>query len=262
MQQILRLLEIMRLMRDPVSGCPWDRAQTLQSLRRYTVEEAYEVVDAIDRADAVHHRDELGDLLFQIVFQSRIAEELGQFDFHDVAQAISDKMVRRHPHVFARDQTAEASDRNWEKHKEQERLQSGNPDRSLMAGVVRGQPALMRAHGLQKRAARCGFDWTSREGVLDKVEEEFREFREALDEDEQAHRHEEFGDLLFAMVNLARHTGIQPEEALRDACEKFERRFRAVESAVAASSARMEDCSEEQLDREWRAVKAAERQQS
>jgi MazG family protein len=260
MQQIERLLEVMRALRDPEHGCPWDRAQTFESLCRYTIEEAYEVVDAVVHGGTQDHQDELGDLLFQIVFQSRIAEERGLFDFEAVAQSIADKLERRHPHVFRNAElAADGLAAQWERHKEEDRKTLKGAV-SILDGVARAQPALSRAISLQKRAARCGFDWADRQGVLDKLDEEFAELRAALHEGKDQAVREEFGDLLFSVVNLARHLGLDAEGALRDANDKFERRFRGMETALTSRGSGVRQASVAELDAEWEAVKRAERQ--
>ena len=235
------LQKLMAELRDPVSGCPWDAEQDFASIAPYTLEEAYEVADAIERRDMSSLRDELGDLLFQVVFHSRMAEEAGDFDLHDVITSIISKMERRHPHVF---HGAEKPD--WEALKAEER--STNADESALAGVALALPALLRAEKLQKRAARTGFDWPDASGPLAKVHEEIAEVQSAKTE---ADRAEEVGDLLFAVVNWARHLGIDPEAALRAGNAKFESRFRAIECTT--------DFAEMSLDQKealWVGVKA------
>ncbi|PXW75271.1 ATP diphosphatase [Blastomonas natatoria] len=217
-----RLVRIMARLRDKDQGCPWDIAQSFATIAPYTIEEAYEVADAIARDDMAALKDELGDLLLQVVFHSRMAEESGHFSIRDVIASISDKMVRRHPHIFA-DQSVENWD--WEAIKAEERS-SGGAD-SAMDGVALALPALMRAQKLQKRAARTGFDWPDVMGAIEKVGEEIEELLEAGTE---AERTEEAGDLLFAVVNVVRHMGVSAEDALRAANAKFERRFRAMEA--------------------------------
>lgn len=217
-----RLVAIMARLRDPENGCPWDIAQDFASIAPYTIEEAYEVAEAIDRDDMTALKDELGDLLLQVVFHSRMAEEAGHFAIGDVVDAISDKMVRRHPHIFA-GQAVEQWD--WEAIKAEERSDGGSS--SAMDGVARALPALMRAQKLQKRAARTGFDWPDVMGAVEKIGEEIEELLEAETEDE---RIDEAGDLLFAAVNMVRHMGVSAEDALRSASAKFERRFRAMET--------------------------------
>ncbi|MBV9861680.1 MAG: nucleoside triphosphate pyrophosphohydrolase [Alphaproteobacteria bacterium] len=223
-----RLLKIMERLRDPERGCPWDREQDFASIAPYTIEEAYEVADAIERSDLPALRDELGDLLLQVVFHARMAEEAGLFAFEDVAAAIADKMVRRHPHVFGKPEIASVAAQNeaWETHKEAERRARSEAD-SVLDGVALALPALMRAAKISRRAARIGFDWPDAEAVIPKIEEELAEVRQARTDDA---RHEEIGDLLFAVANLARRLEVEPETALRRATAKFERRFRKLET--------------------------------
>ena len=255
MSSIEKLLEIMKRLRDPDDGCPWDVQQDFASIAPYTIEEAYEVADAIARSDLEALRDELGDLLLQVVFHARIAEEGGYFDFHDVADGISDKMVRRHPHVFGDDdqRLAGAQDGSWERIKAKERAQAG--DLSVLAGVAKAMPALKRAQKLGKRAAHVGFDWPDREGVRAKIFEELQELEDAMGTRRAARIEEEFGDLLFAVVNLARHLDVDAETALAAANIKFEQRFRDMEQAIRSSGATMAKCSLESLEKEWRAAK-------
>ncbi|MDU8910488.1 nucleoside triphosphate pyrophosphohydrolase [Aestuariicoccus sp. MJ-SS9] len=252
-----RLLEIMRRLRDPETGCPWDIEQDFASIAPYTIEEAYEVADAIERQAWDELRGELGDLLLQSVYHTQMAAEAGMFTFDDVANAIGDKMVARHPHVFgdeSRDKSAEQQTRDWEAIKAAER--AGKAETGVLDGVARGLPALTRAVKLQKRAARVGFDWPSTDQVIDKLIEEAQELREATDPD---HRHEEFGDMMFVMANLARHLGIDPEEALRAANAKFTRRFQAIEAALAAQGRGPQDSDLAEMDALWDAAKAREK---
>lgn len=239
---IERIVAIMARLRDPAHGCEWDVAQTWATIAPYTIEEAYEVADAIARDDIDDLKDELGDLLLQVVFHSRIAEEAGAFTLGDVVTAISDKMERRHPHIFG---TANRSP-GWEELKAAER--TGDADASALAGVAVGLPALMRAVKLQKRAARTGFDWPDDEGPRAKIKEEMEEVAAASSEQIE----EEVGDLLFAVVNWARHLGIDPEAALRSGNAKFERRFRAMEQRVGAGFAQLSLDQQEAL---WQQVK-------
>ena len=245
-----RLLSIMARLRDPQTGCEWDRAQNFGTIAPYTIEEAYEVADAIERGAFDELKDELGDLLLQVVFHARMAEEAGLFAFDDVAAAISSKMERRHPHIFG-DQDGTMDRHRWEELKAAERTQKGAE--SAMDGVARALPALMRAEKLQKRAARDGFDWPDTEAPADKVREEMEELASAP-ADKQV---EEAGDLLFAAVNLVRAYGIAPEDALRAANDKFERRYRAMEKLAAGNFAQLDLDQQEAL---WQAVKKSEDQ--
>jgi len=256
------LLQLMARLRDPQKGCPWDREQTFATIAPYTLEEAYEVADAIDRGDPAHLRDELGDLLFQIVFHSRMAQEQGWFDFAAVARTIHDKLVRRHPHVFADAprEGIEAQSRNWEELKAQERAEragnDGAADTSALANIPRALPALTRAAKLGRRAARVGFDWEEPSQVRDKVLEELREVDEALAAGAGGDRvAEEMGDLLFAIANWTLHLHIDPEEALRAANVKFERRFRHMEALAAERGLALQSLSAAQWDELWRAAK-------
>jgi nucleoside triphosphate diphosphatase len=227
-----RLLAIMARLRDPEGGCPWDKEQDFATIAPYTIEEAYEVADAIERGDMAALQDELGDLLLQVVFHARMAEETGAFAFDDVATAIADKMVRRHPHVFgdAEIRSVAAQNEAWEAHKAAEREAAGGHD-SVLDGVALALPALVRAAKLSRRAARIGFDWPDARAVLPKIAEEIAEIEAELDGDAQpAALEEEVGDLLFAVANLARKLEVEPETALRRATVKFERRFRRVEA--------------------------------
>jgi nucleoside triphosphate diphosphatase len=240
------LTDIMARLRDPETGCPWDIGQSFETIAPYTIEEAYEVADAISRGDMADLKDELGDLLLQVVFHARIAEEAGYFDISDVVRAISEKMVRRHPHVFG-DDPRESGHAQWEDIKAAER--HGKDDKSALAGVALGLPALLRAEKLQKRAARTGFDWPDPSGARAKVDEELAEIEEASTPDELE---DELGDLLFATVNWARHLGVDPEAALRRANAKFEQRFRAMEAEAGAAFAGLTLDDKEAL---WQKVK-------
>jgi len=253
---IERLLYIMRRLRDPDTGCPWDIEQSFSSIAPYTIEEAYEVADAIARGDMADLKGELGDLLLQTVYHTAIGEEEGLFTFHTVADAISDKMVARHPHVFgdqSRDKTADQQTIDWETIKAAERAQADQT--RALDGVALGLPALTRAVKLQKRAARVGFDWPDVEQVLDKLREEIDELKEAKS---AAHRHEEFGDLMFVMANLARHMGIDPEQALRDTNEKFTRRFNSVEAKLQQDDRTPSQSNLAEMDALWDEVKREE----
>jgi ATP diphosphatase len=255
MKNIKKLLELMKDLRNPESGCPWDVEQDFASVAPYTVEEAYEVADAIVRKDMPGLKDELGDLLFQVVFHAQMASEAGSFDFDDVVAGITEKMRRRHPHVFgsADERAAGAVKGSWERIKAEER--PNDSDTSALAGVTKALPALMRAEKLGKRASRVGFDWDDRDGVRDKITEEFEELEEAVGMRETAHIDEEFGDLLFAVVNLARHLDVDPEQALTGANYKFETRFRDMERAILASGREMSRLPLAVLEKEWRAAK-------
>ena len=256
MTSIEKLLEVMARLRDPENGCPWDREQDFSTIAPYTIEEAYEVADAIDREDWPELRDELGDLLFQVVFYARMGEEAGHFDFEGIAAAISEKMVRRHPHVFGTADERETGHEpgSWARIKAAERAK--RDDRSALAGVARALPALMRAQKLGKRASGVGFDWPDSDGVSDKIREELGELDAALDGGAHEQVEEELGDLLFAMVNLARHVGVDAETALANANIKFERRFRDMEQAVGARGAALEEMALDSLESEWQASKS------
>ncbi len=255
-----RLLEIMRRLRDPDSGCPWDIEQDFTSIAPHTIEEAYEVADAIERKDWPELEGELGDLLLQTVYHTQMGEEAGHFTFASVTNAISEKMVARHPHVFgteSREKSADQQTADWEKIKAAER--AGKAQQGTLDGVAVGLPALLRAVKLQKRAARVGFDWPSTDQVLDKIVEETQELTEARDTLSQAEVEEEFGDLLFVMANLARHLKIDPEAALRAANSKFTRRFEAVEAKLKSLGKTPDQSDLTEMDALWDAVKADER---
>ena len=268
-EQLHRLLAIMARLRDPESGCPWDLAQDFASIAPYTIEEAYEVADAIDRGDMAALRDELGDLLLQVVFHARMAQEAGHFGFDDVARAISEKMERRHPHVFgdARRDDAEAVRASWDEIKQAEREAAGDDDRSALAGISRGLPEWMRAVKLQERAARVGFDWPDPAPVMEKLAEELDEVRaefvavaDAPDDVAARDRLEgEIGDLLFVAANLARHAGVDAGRALRRANHKFERRFRRMEALAQADGTQLRHEPLEAQEDYWARAKAAER---
>jgi MazG family protein len=253
-----RLIAIMARLRDPARGCPWDKEQDFATIAPYTIEEAYEVADAIERGDLAALKEELGDLLLQVVFHARMAEEAGQFGFDDVAAAISDKMVRRHPHVFGDAEIASVAAQNeaWEAHKAKERAAKGEAT-SVLDGVALALPALLRAAKISRRAARIGFDWPDAEDVIDKIEEEIAEIEDAIDENgDRAPIEEEVGDLLFTAANLARKLDIEPETALRRATAKFERRFRRVETLARERGIGRDLAALEAL---WEEVKATEK---
>ena len=260
--QTRRLIGIMARLRDPEGGCPWDVEQDFRTIAPYTIEEAYEVAAAIEAGDLEGLKDELGDLLLQVIFHARMAEEAGAFDFADVAEVICDKMVRRHPHVFGAVEvgSADAQTLAWEEQKARERAANGKgDDDSALSGVALALPALMRAEKLQKRAARVGFDWPEAAQVFEKIDEELLELKAEIAAGAEPDRLEdEIGDLIFAAVNLARHLKVDPEVALRRCNAKFERRFRAIEAALAARGRRPEEESLEDLEALWQAAKAAE----
>ncbi len=256
MSAIEKLLEIMTKLRDPASGCPWDQQQDFSSIAPYTVEEAYEVADAIAREDLDGLRDELGDLLFQVAFHARMAEEQGAFDFEDVASGICNKMIRRHPHVYGTaEQRAKGPEKGaWQRIKAAERSdQAANS--SALDGVALALPALKRAEKLGKRAAAVGFDWPDSAGPRGKIDEELAELAAARAAGDVDNTVEELGDLLFAVVNLARHLRIDPEDALVSANRKFEQRFRSIERSIAASDKNMQDLDIEALESHWQAAK-------
>ncbi|HVM79767.1 MAG TPA: nucleoside triphosphate pyrophosphohydrolase [Stellaceae bacterium] len=259
-----RLLDIMARLRDPERGCPWDLEQSFRTIAPYTIEEAYEVAEAAERGDPAALKDELGDLLLQVVFHARMAEEAGSFDFEDVAAGISDKMIRRHPHVFGDAEVADSATQTvaWEDQKAAERraraAAEGRPE-SALDGVSAALPALTRAEKLQKRAARVGFDWPALPPVFDKIEEEIGELKREIAARAAPERVEdEVGDLLFAVVNLARRLKVDPEQALRRASRKFEGRFHRVETALAAAGKAPGTASLEEMEAEWQRAKAAE----
>ena len=266
MQEIHKLLQIMADLRDPENGCPWDVAQSFESIAAYTVEEAYEVADAIERKDMDDLKNELGDLLFQVVFHAQMAAENNQFDFADVVNEINTKLVRRHPHVFGNDKTRDAAKlySDWEKHKKKERARKGasankqneKQNASYLDGIASSMPALRWSEKLQKRAAHHGFDWDDIQPVFDKLNEEVAELKaEIAVKDNQQRITDEMGDILFASVNLSRHLGVNPEQALRDSNRKFISRFTIVEQLLQEDGKVMEDCSVEQLEAYWEQAK-------
>jgi ATP diphosphatase len=259
------LIEIMAALRTPGSGCPWDLEQTFQTIAPYTLEEAYEVADAIARGDLDHLKDELGDLLLQVVFHARMAEEQGLFAFPDVVEAITTKLIRRHPHVFADadGNTAEAVKGLWERIKAQEKAERGEAAPSgALAGVPVALPALTRAHKLLDKAGYVGFDWNEPRAVLAKIREEIDEIEAALDKQDTAHAATEVGDLLFTVVNLARHLDADPEGVLRATNLKFEHRFASIERALAARGKGPTEATLAEMDKLWDEAKAAEKVQS
>jgi ATP diphosphatase len=262
------LLRIMACLRDPALGCPWDLQQSFATIAPHTLEETCEVLDTIERGDLKHLPEELGDLLFQVVFYARLGEEMGEFDFDTIARGISTKLLRRHPHVFPNASLnsfgtkgvldADGVSVQWEAIKADER-QSAERDASILADVPLTLTALLRAAKLQKRASRHCLDWSSATEVTDKLDEELAELKDALADGAREHVAEEFGDLLFTMVNLGRHLGLEAETELRAANRKFERRVRAVEALCADESRTMKDCTVAELDAYWQRVKRAEK---
>jgi ATP diphosphatase len=270
---ITRLLEIMAALRTPGTGCPWDLEQDFASITPYTLEEAYEVVDAIERGDLADLRDELGDLLLQVVFHARMAEELGAFAFGDVVEAITQKLIRRHPHVFGsiKDLSPDEVKSLWDSIKVREKAERraarekmGLPSEAHEAGFLGGipttLPALTRAQKLTAKAAKVGFDWPDPSQVIDKIHEELEEVKEASSTGRRDRIEDEIGDLLFSVTNLARHYGIDPERALRRTNAKFERRFRAVEEALVKQDRSLNEASLKEMERLWVAAKTAERE--
>ena len=253
-----KLLDIMAALRDPETGCPWDIKQTFKTVVPYTLEEAYEVADAIENGDMNDIKSELGDLLFQVVFYAQMAKEQGDFDFNDVVDAVSDKLINRHPHVFAGVDCKDESvlHEAWEKSKESERnTQSTENKASILEGVAIALPALKRAQKLQKRAAREGFDWPDIEPVLAKIEEEIDELRCAIKEDSVTAVFEESGDVLFSCVSLLRHLNVDAEESLRGCNKKFEKRFGYIESTLIKKNKSFQECSLDELEALWQEAK-------
>ncbi len=258
-RKIDALIEVMARLRSPEGGCPWDLEQNFQTIAPYTIEEAYEVADAIERGDMKGLKEELGDLLFQSVFHAQMAKEAGLFTFGDVAQAIADKMIRRHPHVVGDVDMRSADEQTaaWEVQKAEERKAKGKD--GLLDDVPAGLPGMTRAVKLQKRAGRVGFDWPDARSVLDKIAEETEELKEALDEGEKDHIEEEFGDLLFVLANLSRHLDVDPESALRRANEKFTRRFKHIEKTFAERGDSLADASLDEMEAVWDEAKALDK---
>lgn len=255
--RIERLIEIMAKLRDPNAGCPWDLAQDFKSIAPCTIEEAYEVADAIERMDFEELPDEVGDLLFQVVFYARLGEEQGRFDFVEIVERIIDKLERRHPHIFA-DQTfddPEAVAANWERIKAEERRAKGEVDESILAGISRGLPEFTRCVKLQKRAARVGFEWPDIASVLMKLDEEVLELKEAIASRNKDAIEDELGDALLVLTNVARHLKIDPAQALRRANEKFEHRFRAMEAAARQQGQSLEAMDLDAQEALWQSVK-------
>jgi len=256
MEAMQRLLQIMQHLRDPDTGCPWDKEQTFATIVPHTIEEAYEVADAIERGDMAELKDELGDLLFQVVFYAQLGREQGRFDFADIATAIADKLERRHPHVFGEVTVGDVEEqtRHWEQLKAEERAGKARDEHSVLDGIAHTLPAVTVAHKIQKRAAQVGFDWPDRSGVIDKIREEIAETEAAWNES-PARRQDEIGDLLFACINLARHAGVDSETALRQANRKFEKRFRWMESHLAVAGRSLGEASLEAMEAAWQQAK-------
>ncbi len=256
--EVVRLIKIMRKLRDPDGGCPWDLEQNFDTIVPYTIEEAYEVADAIERRDWTGLKGELGDLLLQSIYHAQMADEFGMFDFQDVACGIADKMVDRHPHVFGEfdsSRTATEQESSWEESKAHERAQKSEV--GTLDGIAKALPALTRANKLQKRAATIGFDWPDSRGAAAKIKEELKELRKAIKTSNSSAMEEELGDLLFSCVNLARHLGIDPEGALRAANTKFVGRFEAMEEMIRSEGRKPADLELDELDRYWDHSKSA-----
>lgn len=270
-KDISRLIEIMEALRQPETGCPWDVVQTFETIKPYTIEEAYEVADAIERKDMDDLCEELGDLLLQVVFHARIAEELGEFAFGDVVHAVTSKMIRRHPHVFAVSDadTPDGVKLQWDRIKAEEKRERAERrarrgitedfKAGFLGGVQRSQPALTEALKLQEQAARAGFDWSNPAPILDKIEEEIAELREALAEGKPEKVSDELGDLIFALVNIGRHVKADPEDALRGTNTKFRRRFNHIETSLSQNGETLEEASLERMEDLWQAAKRIER---
>jgi len=257
---LARLLAIMDRLRDP-GGCPWDREQSLRSLTPYLLEEAHEVIEAIEAGDGAHHKEELGDLLFQIVFQARIAREEGKFDFADVCDSIADKLTRRHPHVFGDVSVSGSREvvKNWERIKADERKEKGQSPRSAIGGVPQGLPALVRAERITEKAAAVGFDWPDAESVLAKVREELAELEQAIASGARERVEQELGDLFFALANLGRFVKVHPEEALRGTVRRFVQRFAHIESRLAEQGRTPRESDLQEMDRYWDEAKELEK---
>jgi len=255
--QIEKLIDLMKALRTPETGCPWDLKQNFESIVPYTIEEVYEVAEAIDNKDMAELKLELGDLLFQVVFYARLAEEQGSFDFSDIVEAIVEKMTRRHPHVFSDTiyETDEDFSRAWEQTKKEEREHKSEQESSVVDGLSKALPGLKSAQKIQSKVAKVGFDWKGIDPVYDKVDEEIQEVKQACENNDQQHIEEEVGDLLFSVVNLSRHLKVDAENAIRKSVNKFEKRFRLVETLCHQDGLNMNDLPEEQLLDMWEKVK-------
>ncbi|MGE4314484.1 MAG: nucleoside triphosphate pyrophosphohydrolase [Pseudobdellovibrionaceae bacterium] len=257
---LTRLLEVMTRLRDPKTGCPWDIEQNFQTIAPYTIEEAYEVADAIERGDMTDLKQELGDLLLQVIFHSQMAKEENLFDFHDVTEELTEKLISRHPHVFGDAEASKASDvlTIWEARKDAEKAEKSpqdGPDH-MLNHITKGLPSLMRAHKIQAKAAKTGFDWTRIEDILDKVDEELQELKDAIASQDRAHIEEEFGDLLFVLANIGRNMDIPAEDALRKANEKFIRRFNGMEKDSYKDGKEFSALSLDEMNAYWEKQKA------
>lgn len=257
MKQVIDLMSRLRSR----GGCPWDREQTLESLQQYLIEECYELIDAVDSGDVARHMDELGDVLLQVVFQAQIRKEQGKFDFGDVVKTLAAKLIRRHPHIFGSEKARTPAQvlKRWEAIKALEKKEKGEVSRSAVDGVPHRLPALLKAQRVQARASRVGFDWKEVSGVVEKIEEELAEVKKALSRGSQKELKHEIGDLLFAVVNLSRFQRISAEVAMESAVNRFIRRFQAVEERVRRGGRKVSDCSLDELEAHWQAVKKIER---
>ena len=257
MNNFQKLVDIMTLLRSK-DGCPWDKVQTSESIKPYLIEETYEVIEAIDEKDPVKMKEELGDLLLQVVFHAQIAKDRGEFDINDVIDKISDKMVSRHPHVFgdAKFETPEEVTKQWQDRKREE----GKLKDSALEGVPKELPSLLRAHRLQSRAAKVGFDWAKVEDVFEKLDEELEEFKEALEKKDKKEIEDELGDIFFVLVNISRFVGVNAEEALRKTISKFISRFRYIEMTAADEGRQLSDMTLEEMDALWNEAKKGEKQ--
>ena len=257
MNNFQKLVDIMTLLRSNY-GCPWDKVQTSESIKPYLIEETYEVIEAIDEKDPVKMKEELGDLLLQVVFHAQIAKDRGEFDINDVIDKISDKMVSRHPHVFgdAKFETPEEVTKQWQDRKREE----GKLKDSALEGVPKELPSLLRAHRLQSRAAKVGFDWAKVEDVFEKLDEELEEFKEALEKKDKKEMEDELGDIFFVLVNISRFVGVNAEEALRKTISKFISRFRYIEMTAADEGRQLSDMTLEEMDALWNEAKKGEKQ--
>ena len=257
MSPIEKLKSVMEQLRDPKTGCPWDLEQNFSSIAPHTIEEAYEVADAIAKGDMKHVQEELGDLLFQVIFHSQLAKEAALFSFDDVVEAVTEKMIARHPHIFGNEliKTAQEQELAWDSLKDKERQAKGQKQESILEGIPVGLPSLTRALKLQKKAAKVGFDWPDIEGAWEKLSEEIAELQEAIKTQKSLHITDELGDVLFSIINVARKLRVDPEDALRHTNQKFETRFTYVETQLKAQKRRLEDATLAEMDVLWEAAK-------